>query len=168
MPLFIDRLPFHRWTDQTQAPPATYWAVALPVLVTEVGLPAPPPAAAVQEWFFDTGHASEAFAWRHHLVQAGLDPDQRRAPNRLSVISSAGGRALAHVREADFWLASNVPALQGSPFRMRIDRGVPFLNTPARPDPHYQRPLLGMRVFRRAGLRVELDFAADAVSIWTP
>jgi hypothetical protein len=42
MPLFIDRLPFHRWTDQTQKPPSTYWAISLPMYLTDAGLSAPP------------------------------------------------------------------------------------------------------------------------------
>src|SRR5258707_1105858 len=35
MPLFIDRLPFSSWTDQTRTPPLTYWSVSLPVLLTD-------------------------------------------------------------------------------------------------------------------------------------
>jgi hypothetical protein len=66
------------------------------------------------------------------------------------------------------WLASNLPALQSNPYRIRMERGLPFLNLPFRPDPLFNRPLIGMRSLRRAGLRVEIDFAADVVSVWTP
>ena len=30
MPLFIDRFPFHSWTDQTRRRPKDYWSVVLP------------------------------------------------------------------------------------------------------------------------------------------
>jgi hypothetical protein len=36
------------------------------------------------------------------------------------------------------------------------------------PDPHFQRPLIGIRALRSARLRVEIDFDADTVSVWTP
>ena len=48
-----------------------------------------------------------------------------------------------------------------------IDR-LPFQDTPTVPDPHWQRPLIGIRALRSAGLRVEIDFAHDTVSVWTP
>ena len=48
MPLFIDRLPFHQWTDQTRTPPLIYWTVVLPVILTEPILLTPPPVTGVQ------------------------------------------------------------------------------------------------------------------------
>jgi hypothetical protein len=75
MPLFIDRLPFHQWTDPTRSPALTYWTVMLPIVLTEPTLLRPPPTTLVQDWMLDTGNRGEAFAWRHHLVQAGLDPE---------------------------------------------------------------------------------------------
>jgi hypothetical protein len=30
MPLFIDRLPFHQWTDPTRTPTLTFWAAVVP------------------------------------------------------------------------------------------------------------------------------------------
>jgi hypothetical protein len=39
---------------------------------------------------------------------------------------------------------------------------------PTLPDPHFQRPLIGIRAMRSAGLRIEIDFAADTLSAWTP
>lgn len=73
MPLFLDRLPFHVWTDPTRTPPLTYWSVVMPVMVAEPTLTAAPPVAQVQEWILDTGNRGEAFAWRHHIIQAGLE-----------------------------------------------------------------------------------------------
>jgi hypothetical protein len=39
---------------------------------------------------------------------------------------------------------------------------------PTLPDPQFQRPLIGIRALRTAGLRLEIDFAADTVSVRTP
>ncbi len=167
MPLFIDCLPLHCWTDNTQAPPRSYWSIALPVLVSEPGLAAPP-ALPVQRWFFDTGSSGDAFAWRHHLIVAGLDPDQNRGPGQMVVTASIGARSLVPIREADLWLVSNVPALRNLPCRLSLERGIPFRNVVNLPDPQLNRPLIGMRAFRRAGLRVEIDFANDTVSVWVP
>jgi hypothetical protein len=72
------------------------------------------------------------------------------------------------IRKLDIWLLSNIPSFQGSPIRLSLKPGLPFLDLPKRPDPQYDRPLIGIRVLRRAGLRVELDFANDTVSVWTP
>jgi hypothetical protein len=167
MPLFIHRLPLHCWTDSTQTPPRTYWSVPLPVLVTEPGLAAPP-SLPVQQWFFDTGCFGEAFAWRSHLLSAGLDPDQNQLPSSMVVTSSVGGRLQAPVRRADLWLVSNVAAFQNAPYRIGLERGIPFRNVPILPDPQFNRPLIGMRAMRRARLRVEIDLEGDTVSVWTP
>src|SRR5436305_461339 len=124
MPLFIDRLPFHQWTDPTRTPPLTYWTVVLPVMVTEPTLLAPPPVAGVQEWALDTGNRGEALAWRYHLVQAGLDPGQRRMPQGMT-IRTVAGRLNVPVRDTDLWLVSNIPALRPVPYRITLQRGLP-------------------------------------------
>ena len=90
MPLFIDRLPFHVWMDASRSPPLPYWTVVLPVMIPEPLLTAPPSLAQVQEWMLDTGNRGEAFAWRHHLLQAGLDPDQRRLPCPIAIHTVSG------------------------------------------------------------------------------
>ncbi len=77
-------------------------------------------------------------------------------------------RQLVPSREADLWLVSNIPSLSGQPHRLELVQGIPFQDITTLPDPHFQRPLIGMRAFRRARLRVELDFDAAVVSIWTP
>ena len=169
MPLFIHRLPFYSWTDQTRTPPLTYWSISLPVLGTDPGLNAPPAGLPFQEWTLDTGNTGEAFAWRHHLLQAGLDPDVRRLPGNIRIASAAIFQApRAALRETDLWLGSNRPQFRGSPHRIPLKRGLPFLDLPTLPDPHFHRPVIGIRALRRAGLRVELNFAADVVSVWTP
>jgi hypothetical protein len=167
MPLFIDRLPFHQWTDATRTPPLTYWTVVLPMLVTEPTLLTPPLVAGVQDWVLDSGNRGEAFAWRHHLIQASLDPDQARMPQAM-IIRTVGGRFTGPVRDADLWLVSNLPALQPTPYRITLHRGLPFHDVPTVPDPQFQRPLVGIRALRSARLRVEIDFEHDTVSVWTP
>jgi hypothetical protein len=167
MPLFIDRLPFHQWTDHTRTPAQTNWTVILPVLLTEAGLPSPLVATVPQEWALDTPNRGEAFAWRHHLTLAGLDPDQDRLPQTMT-IRTVSGQMVVPIRDADLWLVSNIPALQPTPYRMVLRRGLPFRDVTTLPDPEYQRPLIGVRAMRSAGLRVEIDFAADTISVWTP
>ncbi len=167
MRLFIDRLPFHRWTDSTRTPPFSQWTIALPVVLTEPMLLNPPSVAKATDWVLDTGIRGEAFAWRHHLVQAGLDADQGRLPLPLSVRTVAG-RLTVPVRDADLWLVSNVPVLRRTPYRMILHRGLPFRDVPSLPDPEFQRQLIGMRAMRAAGLKVEIDFAHDTISVWTP
>lgn len=167
MPLFIDRLPLHCWTDPTRTPPLSYWTVVLPVMVTEPSLTGPPPVAQVQEWVLDTGNRGEAFAWRHHLVRAGLDPDQGRLPQPMT-IRTVTGKVTVPVRDVDLWLVSNVPVSLPDPYRMVLHRGWPFLDVPAVPDPQLQRPLLGVRALHAARLKVDIDFDQGTVSVWTP
>ena len=168
MTLFIDRLPFHFWTDNTRTPPVQFWSVRLAVIVSESGLLAPPSNAQPQEWALDTGNTGDAFAWRHHLIAAGLDPDISRAGSRGVTSAMGGPKQILPIRSADLWLVSNLPALAASPYKIELDPGIPFRDVPTLPDPQLQRPLIGMRALRRARLRVELDFASDTVSIWTP
>jgi hypothetical protein len=167
MPLFIDRLPFHQWNDPTRTPPLTYWTVVLPVILAHPNLPTPPPVVGVQEWALDTGDRGEGFAWRHHLLQAGLDPDQWRLPQPM-MIRTMAGRLIVPVRDTDLWIVSNIPALRPTPYRIPLHRGLPFHDVPTLPDPQFQRPLIGIRALRSAGLRVEIDFGKDHLSVWTP
>jgi hypothetical protein len=168
VPLFIDRLPFHRWTDPTRTPPKDYWSVVLPLAITERGLPGPSAAAVVQHWRLDTGNTGEAFAWRHHLLTAGLDPDVQRAGGLMRVQTAIGREVLVPIREADLWLLSNLPAQANTPCLLKLDRGIAFRDVPSLPDPYFHRPLLGLQALRRAGLRLELDLAQDTISVWTP
>jgi hypothetical protein len=167
MPLFIDRLPFQRWTDATRSPPLTSWTVVLPVVLAEPSLPGPPPIGHVEQWVLDTGNRGEAFAWRHHLLAAGLDPDQGRLPQAMS-IRTVSSKITVPVRDADLWLVSNLTASPPEPFRLVLHRGLPFMDVVAVPDPQLQRPLIGVRALRSAGLKIEIDFAQDTISVWTP
>jgi hypothetical protein len=167
VPLFIDRLPFDCWMDSTRTPPSSHWTIVLPVVLTEPMLLIPPSVTSATDWALDTGNRGEAFAWRHHLIQAGLDPDQGRMPLPM-IIRTVAGRTTVPVRYAHLWLVSNVPALHSTPYRMVLHRGLPFYDVPTRPDPHLKRPLIGIRALRAAGLKVEIDFANDMISVWTP
>ena len=167
MPIFIDRLPFHVWTDATRSPPLPYWTIVLPVMVIEPLLTGPPGVSRVQEWVLDTGNRGEALAWRHYLLQAGIDPNHRRLPRPIT-IHTVAGKVTAPVRDVDLWLVSNLSVSPPDPYRIVLHRGLPFMDVPTVPDPRFQRPLIGMRALRSAGLKVEIDFAHDTVSVWTP
>jgi hypothetical protein len=165
--LFIDRLPFHRWTDFTRSPPWSQWTIVLPIVLTEPVLLNPPAVTGEIDWVLDTGNRGEAFAWRQHLIDAGLDPDQGRMPLPM-VIRTVAGTLTVPVRDVDLWLVSNIPALRPSPYRMVLHRGLPFHDVTTRPDPPFQRPIIGIRALRAVGLKIEIDFAKDTISVWTP
>ena len=75
MILFIDRLPLYAWTRRTGEGPQRLLAVSLPLLVTEKGRTSPP-TGRPQRWAIDTRFTAEAFAWRSHLLEAGLNPNE--------------------------------------------------------------------------------------------
>src|SRR4051812_35671090 len=108
--LFLDRLPLSCWTDNTRTPPVQHWSIRIPVLVSPSGAP-PLPIAHPQPWVLDTGFTGEAFAWRHHLEVAGLDPDQERGVPLSLRWSASGQRVQVPTREADLWLLSNRPGV---------------------------------------------------------
>jgi len=62
VPLFIDRLPFHCWTDSTRTPPLPQWTIVLPIVLTEPMLLQPPSPTTATDWALDTGNRGEAFA----------------------------------------------------------------------------------------------------------
>jgi hypothetical protein len=136
------------------------------VLLTDT-VAAAQPSAVPQRWVLDTGFSGEAFAWRWHLEEAGLDPDVEQS-GPLRARSSLGASEMVPIRNADLWLFSNLPALQGRPFRLELDPGIAFRNVAQRPDPEFHRPLVGMRALRRAGVRVQIDFTRGTVSLWVP
>ena len=62
----------------------------MPVILAEPSLIGPPAVAGVQEWVLDTGNRGEAFAWRQHLLLAGIDPDQGCLPYLMTVNTVTG------------------------------------------------------------------------------
>jgi len=164
--LLLDRLPLHCWTDHTRTSPIQHWSVRIPVILSPAGGP-PPSNAPPRPWVLDTGFSGEAFAWRHHLEEANLDPDQERGIPLSLRWSATGQRAQVPVREGDLWIVSNKPGV--GPFCLSLDGGIAFIDQRvATPDPEFHRALIGMRALRRARLRVEIDFAGSTVSIQTP
>jgi hypothetical protein len=164
--LFIDSHPFRRWVDNTRTPPIEHWSIRVPIFVSAVGaypLVVPQP----QWWVVDLGFSGEAFAWRHHLEAAGLDPDTQRSP-AVQLRSSVALKAiLAPIRRADLWLASTIP--HQAPLFLPVRGGIAFLDQRVKtPDPELHRALVGMRPLIRAGLKLEIDFANCTFSLWTP
>jgi hypothetical protein len=165
--LFIDRMPLHRWLDHTRQPPTQRWTVSLPARLTDSGSLPPQGGVRPQRWVLDTGFTGEAFAWRRHVQDAGLDPDIQQA-GTIRARSSLGTSERLPVRSADLWLISNLGVLREHPFLLELDPGVAFRNVPRQPDPEFERPLIGMRALRRAGLKVQIDFAKATLSLWIP
>jgi hypothetical protein len=164
MPIFIDRLPMRRIFPHR--PDLTSWLPLVPAVLTEPHEPSPD-LSECRPWKVDTGNALEAAVWRFHLERAGLNPAQRRAPLGLSAQSADGVVAALPVRQARLWLVSNIPALRASPVPLFLGTGLPFYDD-VHPNPESAIPLLGVRVLRRAGLKVLFDFAAATVSVWLP
>lgn len=166
MVLFIDRLPLHSWAPPGTLPDRHFLSLSLPVIVSNP-LSQPRPATQPQRWALDTRFTGEAYAWRHHLEEAGLDPDRLR--NGSTRLTPLGGTPQEFpLRSADLWLVSNIPVLRNTPYLIRLRNGIAFRDQHFRPHPETNCPLLGMRALEATGLKVAVDFAARAVSVWVP
>jgi hypothetical protein len=117
MPLFIDWLPLHVTRDPLMG--AGWLGVALPILVTDPGLSQPAICARVQRWLVDTRFTGEAFAWRHHLEEAGLNVMVHR-PGQVTLTPHLGVPRRYPLRTAQLWLASNLAGLHPTPWRLRL------------------------------------------------
>jgi hypothetical protein len=164
--LFLDRLPLYSWIDGTSTPPRRKWSVPLPVVLSDLGSPAPSPQAVPQRWTLDTAFTGDAFAWRCHLQDGGLDPDSDLVGTSLA--RTPLGSARFPIRSASLWLVSNLAALRGQFFPIALDPGITFRNVAQRPEADSDSPLLGMRALLRAGLKVQIDFGKATLSVWTP
>jgi hypothetical protein len=127
----------------------------------------PAPRARPQRWAVDTRFTGEAYAWRHHLLEAGLNPDQLRI-GRAYLTPLGGVPELYPLRDADLWLVSNIPALRTHPYRIDLERGIALRDVHSLPNPQSNCPLLGMRALAAAGLKMEIDFRRRTVSVWVP
>jgi hypothetical protein len=164
--LFIDRLPLHSWMDDGHRVSVRRRSASLPAIATLPVVSAPPIGRHPQRWVLDTAFTGDAYAWRPHLLEVGLDPRASLA-GTTAVLSAFGQRESLTVCKASVWLLSNIPALQDTPFRLALSPGILFRDaTPS--DPEFHRPLLGMRALLRAGVRVQIDFARATVSVWVP
>jgi hypothetical protein len=164
MILFIDRLPLYSWVPPRRATPLL--AVSLPVIITDPDAP-PHPRARPQRWALDTRFTGEAYAWRQHLLEAGLNPNVERT-GHASLIPLGGAPQSFPLRAADLWLVSNLPAWRGQPYQLELASGIAFRDVGALPNPDSNCPLLGMRALESAGLKVLIDFAGRTVSVWVP
>ena len=164
--LFIDRLPMYAWV-----PPGTWsdrqlLSFCLPVIVSNPRS-RPHPGARPQRWALDTRFSGEAFAWRHHLEEAGLDLDRgRTGSTRLKSLDGASQEF--PLRSADLWLVSNIPAFRDAPYRIALDDGIAFRDLHFLPHPESNCPLIGMMALENARLKMEMDFATRTVSVWVP
>jgi hypothetical protein len=166
MLLFIDRLPLYAWGPWDASSGRRLLSVSVPLIVTNRRA-VPRRGARPQRWAVDTRFTGEAYAWRHHLREAGLDPDVQDGGSIL--LTPLGGVPQEFpVRRADLWLVSNIPALRDTPYRIKLASGIAFRNVPSLPNPEGNCPLLGMRALERAGLKVLMDFAGGTVSVWVP
>jgi hypothetical protein len=158
MELFIDRLPM------------TELSIRLPVVISEPGLLRPPPNSQVADWFLDTGFTGEAFGWRSHLEAGQIDPEVNRYPRTARLRSSAfEGVKQLPIRRADLWLTSNLEAYKDRFVCLPLDEGVVFRDQQISTNQtKAARPLLGMRLLRRARLRLDIDFDKETVSVWVP
>jgi hypothetical protein len=169
VPLFIDRLPFQYREVRSAGRDWLAWYALLPIILTDSDLQNPRGGGPCRPWKFDSGCAPDTCAWRFHLEGAGLDlTDQDRLDPEQTAIRAANDTAEElPIRRASLWLVSNIPALRNTPYRLVLDPGVPFYDrSPRRTVGLY--PLIGMNTFRRARLKVHLDFDAATISVWTP
>jgi hypothetical protein len=130
VPLFLDNLPLHSWIDTAPSRPVRRWSVLLPAVLSpaEWARFPRPEAAQPARWKFDTGCPFGAYAWRHHLRQAGLRPDIHLADAEDAAWSAFGHREKLPVRTAALWLFSNIPALRDKPFRLALSPGITFID----------------------------------------
>jgi hypothetical protein len=158
MILFIDRLPVEGLF------------AFLPMIVVDPGRKAPRPRTH-KRWKVDTGCGPEAYAWRPHLREAGLDPAAHLGG--ISEIRPASGPAVErHRRKAHLLLFSNIPALEAYPFRLELTNGI----TLAEDDdsaPTEGRPVVGMKALRAAGVKILFNLSGKTtkrndVSVWIP
>lgn len=168
--LFLDRLPVHRWYyDTPNGERACQVSVSVPVLPSDPGPASRPPEGLVpQRWVFDSGCTGEGLVWRRHLADAGVDPARLHGPE--VTLRTANRPLNLRVRKAVLWLFSNIPALQGCPYRLPLNPGIPFRDDawPSADPPDLYPPILGLRPLLRGGVKVEIDARREWASLWVP
>jgi hypothetical protein len=163
--LFIDRLRLKIAPASYAGMPGETCYPLLPIILTGPDERNPPPAQSMP-WKLDTGNALEASAYRFHLEEAGLNPDDLRHPRSQRITTADGHAHDLPIRMVGLWLVSNIPALQARPYLLPLATGMPFFDqSPAQPRRY---PLLGMGILLRAGLRVQFDLSRLTLSVWVP
>ena len=74
-----------------------------------------------QRWL--PGCTGDAFAWRSHLRNAGLDTARGRA-GTMPTRAAGGQIEELPIRKASIWLFSNIPAMARLPFRLALNQGL--------------------------------------------
>jgi hypothetical protein len=164
--LFLDRLPLHSWVPPGKSSDEPLFAACFPMIPTN---PGKLPALQVrpQRWAVDTRFTGYAYAWRHHLAEVGLNPEQFKT-GKVFLTPLDGPPQLYPVRKANLWLISNIAALQKHPYQVALGQGIAFRDVGSLPNPDSNCPLLGMRALAAAGLKLEIDFRRQTVSVWVP
>jgi hypothetical protein len=158
MILFIDRLPIEGLF------------AFLPMTAVDPGKKVPRPRTH-RQWKVDTGCGPEAYAWRSHLLEAGLDPAAHRGGTG-EIRPAAGPAVERHRRKAHLLLFSNIPALEHHPFRLELSNGI-TLAEDADSDPADRQPMVGMKALRAAGVQILFNLSGKTtkrndVSVWIP
>jgi hypothetical protein len=164
VPIFIDRLPMREVLASYAGRTLRTCYPLLPGILTEPG-EEEAPLDQCRPWKVDTGNALGAVTWRFHLEQAGLDPEHNLLPHSVSILSANSAAETLPIRRANLWLVSNIPSLRSRPLRLSLGIGFPFYNRP-HPNPRDRYPLLGVAALRRAGVRLQMDFARLTLSVW--
>jgi hypothetical protein len=168
VPLFIDRLPFYA-AESSRATAAVPKLVPLPIIPSRSDLDAPPPGVRPQCWWFDSAFNGEALAWRHHLEEAGMNPeDEPSGTSRVRPSVGFGPPKEFPQCAGDLWLISNLQAFAERPYRIVLRNGIAYRNVRRLPDPDRNCPLIGMRALENSGLILAIDFRSKTVSVWTP
>jgi len=139
----------------------------LQLIATEPGLEAPPATSIATPWYFDTGYNGDAFAWRAHIVDAGLDPDEHRDFRVSRLTTSLIGQTVAlPIRKADLWLVGDPLS---RPYPLRLRHGITFRDESVPSESkRAARQIVGLRLFLDAELKIEIDFKRQVFSVWTP
>jgi hypothetical protein len=169
--LLVENLGFHVWQDNTRIPPRRYWSVKVPVIIAAPGLSAPPASGRVQLWTLDIGYSGNAFCYEQHLVGAGLRREKWQLTGTVthrSVLSQEKRQGV--LCQVDFWLlcSSDRNAKRPRFYRLEVAPGIGVNCERRTLGPEYDRPLIGMGLLMKARLKIDLDFEARSVSIWSP
>src|SRR4051794_3876286 len=119
-------MPLHCWADD-------HWSPRVPIILSAFGQ-APAPGVRPQGWIIDTGFTGEAFLWRHHLEDSGIDFNGAKEHRITLGWSASGEKKTAWSCKGHLWLVSNVPGRKN--YRLRLYKGIACTaERAAAPDP---------------------------------
>lgn len=150
--------------DSPDDSPVESWSVSIPIIPTYAGKE-PSANAQPQQWVIDTGFDGDAFVWRNHFVEAGIEFDEVKHQTAWVTSTATGRKSEVWMCKVYLWLASSVPPHE--PYRLAVPKGVACRRETAS-DPNRCRALIGMRLLIRSRLRLQCDFGAFTFSLWAP